>query len=254
MAVFWSTYFNTNIDFYYVCYYDCVEFIECLMEEIRSEQNDDVMNSGLYGACARGCVSIVSKLVDGGASDLNGGLQRASICGNLSVVKFLVNSGANNLNCALREACLFGYDDIVVYLLEKGANHVCSALQCACYNGDVNIVRILLDHGVVNWEDGFFEACLQSNNRDVVNLFLDRHANAHKYLCLFESACCNGWVDLMCRSMYIHYDKNKLVDNWDFLDIFEQCYEDRIVNINIKLFDRNLFGVSKSNKRKRNRE
>jgi ankyrin repeat protein len=256
MIDFWSTYFNTHIDFYQICYSECVELIECLLEEIRSERNIDVMNNGLYGACARGDTHIVRMLVNSGASDLNGGLQRASISDNLGVVKFLVSNGATDLNCALREACLFGYEDIVVYLLENGANHV-SSLSCACYGCHVDIVRILLDYGVGDWENGFSEACVQSNNREIVDLFLERYKCSQKQLCLFESACYNRWVDLICLTISNSYDKELLVNYWEFLDVFEPSSKDRVVNVQVKMFDKNLFGcISKScqNKRKRKYE
>lgn len=243
--------------FYEVCLYESVKMIDVWLDEFKLENNFSQLNNGLAGACVRGDLDIVKKLISSGADDLNGGLHRACAMGHVEIIRFLIDQGAYELNRGLRCVCIYGYKEIVDLLIEKGANDWNSGLINACFYGYIDIARLMLDKGASGWKAGLSEAC-RSSRRDIVDMFLERYDDAYKDINVFVAACENRWIDLICQSIYLHYDDYFdescwLEKQYDFMDIFEKKDCENIVDIRVKMFDRNLLccRTPKSKKRKR---
>jgi ankyrin repeat protein len=220
--------------------------------ELMIHYGADDWNLGLNGACVSGNRDVIELMMQNGADDVNLGLRSACVGGHLDIVKMMIDRGASNLNEGLRNACFYNNVDVVRYLVGEGA--VCySSLKYACYHGLVDIVRMLLDGGrVVDWVGGFFEACV-IGERKIVDLFLERYDKCYKEEILYRSACDYRWIDLLCRTVCMHYSSD-LSLGYDILDVFEKEKKRKVSDIKVKLFDVNLFGCLQiQNQRKRKR-
>jgi uncharacterized protein len=133
--------------------------------QAESQLNPARLNSFLFQAADMGCTTIVTELLDRGASVLardrmfNTALHYAARGGRKELVGLLLDKGAdiNQANAdgstALALAIAGRRQDVVQLLLERGASTAGLAprgstlLATAAFGGDEQLVRVLLDHG-----------------------------------------------------------------------------------------------------------
>jgi hypothetical protein len=116
------------------------------------------------------------------------------------------------------------------------------AFGSACFGENIDMVKMLIDRGVRCWDMGLFWTW----SKCIVELIIEKSGgHVSKRLLLSMSKNLN-WNDLLVSVVYNLYDENRycLRLNYDILDIFEFKLNS-IVNVKVKLFDRNLFFARK---------
>jgi hypothetical protein len=216
-------------------------------------------NDGLYNACLGGNMQVVEIMIGKGADDWNHGLSGACECGDIQIVNLMIEKGANNWNDGLHSACYGCNIDIVNIMIDKGCNDLDGGIRTvlgsvSVYDEhkrsiQVSIIRLLMDKGANNWVSEL-RLCSYRARRDLVDLYLEYHKHEYNKRWLFDDACQHRWIDLIfkCTKKYTY-----CYNDYDICELFREPFEYRVVNVCVKMFDRNLFksSKSKSNKRKR---
>jgi hypothetical protein len=76
--------------------------------------------------------------------------------------------------------------------------------------------------------------------RDLVYKYLEKDKYGYNYLPLFHVSCDNRWIDLIFRCGRDYKGKDH-----DICKLFREPFEYKVVNVCVKMFDRNLFKSSK---------
>ena len=173
----------------------------------------------LFHACALGDLSLVKKLIDGGADIMTRNrisrslLHAASVGGDGETVRYVLGLGVFDVDerddrreTPLGIACSFGHADAVKALVEhKGADIDPEALSSykgpltsACRSGNMDVVRVLLDAGALGGVEEL-TATARKGHAGLVSLFLARGVGVDAM-----DAC--GDTALSAASYYGHVD------------------------------------------------
>jgi ankyrin repeat protein len=219
---------------------------------------------GLYGACLGGHKDIIEFLIEKISDcDITFSLHNWNTClinacrgGHRDIVDMMIDRGANDYNSGLISS---NYIDIARFMISRGANNWSESFNYFCRLGNLRMVELIIEKGgdklvPFDWDTGMICA-INGNYRDIANLLLPKCSNK-----IFIMS--SGWIELILRIVYkVSIDKfdkyhaSKIP--YDILEIFRNTKSVRF-DMNIKLFDRNLFGcvsdltVHVRNKRKRN--
>jgi hypothetical protein len=159
-----------------------------------------------------------------------------------------------DLDSAFGFACEGGNRVMVDMLIKQGVKGWKFGFISACFGGYIDIVNMMIDKGVNDWNLGVWCGG-QVKCKQVVEFMLSMSGgNINKKLLLYVSLKAD-WSDLIAMTIY-NFSVDSIMNHGrdDFLVIFRDNCNDSIYDVQVKMFDRNLFGfVSKykSNKRKR---
>lgn len=126
-------------------------FTKCLTNGFHSTYLD----RALVGACKRGDLKFIKRLIERGAEEFACGLEAACEKGNIDVVKMLMKLDSQNWNGGLCAACRGGHLELVKYFLTIYDASVIRWKLCfnaACSGGNVNVVKFLISKGDLKLE------------------------------------------------------------------------------------------------------
>lgn len=140
--------------------------------------------SSLFDACIRGDSVLINQLIASNKNktkplDFNSGLFGACAGGHMSIAKFMILNGANALNTAFDYACTYGHISTAQLMILRGANDWHTGFGNACGNGHIKLVEILVsmlstnptddDKKVVEADDDKMTDCNAADDNDSEN-------------------------------------------------------------------------------------
>lgn len=192
----------------------CDEFDTCDESDTGSEFD----YSYLLDACRKNETSYIEEVISSGKVDWDTGLMAACESGNKYLVDFMISKGENNWNAGLYHASKCGNNDLVNYMISNGATDLMDGFYHACRWGKKSVVENFINRGVVKWNTVF------------VYSYEEKH-----------------WRDLFVMSVYrlleldIEENYRRLTQHYDIFELLQSKHKPcNIVDIHVKLFDRNL--------------
>jgi ankyrin repeat protein len=222
------------------------------------EINENVMSYSLEKLlCERGSLEDIVNSSD--ELDWSECLVHACNYNRKDVAKLAISNGANvNAQDLVYNMCIHGDIEMVNILIENGLSdrYFRYVFLSACNYGHRDIAKLMMDKGIDDYKEGLRSACIDGF-KDIVQDILSRYKCAYMTFDVFYAIFVHRWVDMICKRVYFnstaHYYIKNIKKCYDVFEVFETSVGDQISNMNIKLFDRNLFCVSNSNDRVRNK-
>lgn len=172
-ATNWKDCFNT------ACRGNHLEIVELVITNCGDMDLD--WNSGLYAACAGGCVEIAKLMLQKGATvnNYNDILYQSCMSGSLGIIELMISQGVNNWDNGLCGACYYGHPEVAELMINKGAANFKYALKLACIQHNTDVAKVIITSGIFkniqtiipDINSCFFNVC-SCGDLDLIKLFI----------------------------------------------------------------------------------
>lgn len=176
--------------------------------------------SNFFEICYKGDIKEFENTIENGENNWNWGLCGACYGGHIAIVNLMIKKGADDWNNGLYGACRGGHIELVQLMIEKGANDWNEELKTACDIVDMKLVKLGSNKGLYRGE-----------RMELVQLMTDDVVYHWK---VYDSK----FKRVFPMFVWKHYRKDKVEK--DYLEIFEKPSQNSIVDIRVKLFDKNI--------------